>query len=66
KIAAGYYPDRKFLFSLPIQEGTSFRLAVLILWPGRSVRQEIPRRAARRRIRRPVAVSIHTMGWCST
>jgi hypothetical protein len=59
-------PDRKFLFSLPIQEGTSTRLAVLILLPGRSVRQEIPRRAVRRRIRYSFAVRIREMGWCST
>ena len=58
--------DKKFLFSLPIQEGTSTRLAVLILLPGRSVRQEISRRAARRRIRQFFAVSIRKMGWCST
>jgi hypothetical protein len=66
KVAHHCFSDRKFLFSLPIQEGTSTRHAVLILWPGRSFRQEIPRRAARRRIRQPFAVSIRKMGWEST
>ena len=60
------YPDRKFLFLLPNQKGTSLRLDVLVRVPDRPARHHEFLAPAHRRFRRPFAVTLLTVGGEST